>query len=63
MVALKLTMKSVYGNDLFYPSCETSKALAQFRGAKTLRAYDIEQLKRIGYSFEWVAQSPNGVSL
>tara|TARA_R110000803_G_scaffold122386_1_gene190372 strand:- start:702 stop:884 length:183 start_codon:yes stop_codon:yes gene_type:complete len=53
---IKLVVKNVYGNELVYPSCKTSERLAQFKGTKTFRASDIQQLSVLGYKVTWVAQ-------
>lgn len=52
--SIKLQIKSVYGNEMIYPACETSKTLANLTRKKTLDGRDIEMIKSLGYTIEWV---------
>jgi hypothetical protein len=44
-----LDIKNVYGNELIYPVCETSKELLKLTGKKTFNRTDINILKNLGY--------------
>lgn len=52
--SIKLQIKSVYGNEMIYPACETSKTLANLTRKKTLDNRDLEMIKSLGYVIEWV---------
>lgn len=52
---IQVTIKNVYGNDLIYPVCETSKNLADLADKRTLTHREIKIIKRLGYSIEVVA--------
>ena len=52
--SIKLQIKSVYGNEMIYPACETSKTLANLTGKKTLNRNDLEMIESLGYVIEWV---------
>lgn len=47
---IKVTIKSVYGNELIYPACETSEIFANLTRKLTLDAKDIEKIKQLGYT-------------
>jgi len=44
--------KNLYGNDLFYPSCEKAKLFASIANTKTLGVTTIVLIKKLGYDFE-----------
>jgi len=44
--------KTVYGNDLFYPVCETAEVFADISGQKTLTPYVLRRIKLLGYEIE-----------
>ena len=44
-----LKEKSVYGNTLIYPNCETSNLFAKLIGTKTLNTSDINVIRLLGY--------------
>lgn len=52
MTELTVEIKSVYGNELIYPACDTSRVLCRLMGKKTLSDNDVKQLKSIGYTFK-----------
>ena len=52
---IKVTVKSVYGNDKIYPACDKSKAFASIAGTKTLTQEVIASIKSIGFSIEVIA--------
>lgn len=43
--------KTVYGNDMIYPVCDTAKCLAMLADAKTFTTRHIEIIKALGYKF------------
>ena len=49
MLQITLKTKSVYGNDLIYPICETSKKLANLINKKTFANYDLKIIESLGY--------------
>lgn len=49
---ITVRIKNVYGTDLIYPACNTSQAIARISGRKTLKRYDIEILKGIGWTIK-----------
>lgn len=51
---IKLIQERVYGNDLAYPACETSKLLARLSGKKTFTFSTLGLLRSLGYEIEWV---------
>lgn len=46
--------KNVYGNELIYPACKTSKEFCRLQGRKTLIDTDIKILILLGYKIEHV---------
>jgi len=55
MKTIQVTIKSVYGNDLVYPVCDTAKKLVELAGRKTFTDWDIKLIKELGYKFETVS--------
>ena len=51
---LQVMVKNVYGNDLIYPACDTSKMITELTGTKTLVPHQIKILKKNGYRSESV---------
>ena len=51
---IKLQIKSVYGNELVYPACDTSKMLTRLTGKKTFDNSNLDTIKELGYIIEWV---------
>jgi hypothetical protein len=49
MLQITLKTKSVYGNDLIYPVCETSEKLAKLINKKTFANYDLKIIESLGY--------------
>jgi len=54
---LKLQLRNVFGNDYIYPMCETSKILIELTRQKTFDEAHLKTLKKLGYEFEFVAQT------
>ena len=53
---LQVVVKNVYGNDLIYPACNTTKMITELTGTKTLVPYQINILKKNGYNFEIITE-------
>jgi len=49
---ITVEQKNLYGNDLFYPSCEKAKLFASIANTKTLGVTTIVLIKKLGYDFE-----------
>ena len=47
---LKVIVKHVYGNELIYPMCKTSKVFSDIAKTKTLSIEVLKSLKSIGYT-------------
>lgn len=43
--------KTVYGNNLIYPLCDTAKCLAMLADTKTFTTRQVEIIKALGYKF------------
>ena len=61
MGTIKLIIKDVYGNRLFYPHCEKSELFAKLTKSKTLMKKDIETIKDLGYEIEYYIKLGNDV--
>ena len=55
-MTIHVQIKTVYGKELIYPCCDTSKLLVALTGAKTFTRKDIDVIKALGYSIEVVQQ-------
>ena len=53
---LQVVVKNVYGNDLIYPACNTTKMITELTGAKTLVPHQIKILKQNGYNLEIITE-------
>tara|TARA_R100001082_G_scaffold50186_1_gene27187 strand:- start:1138 stop:1320 length:183 start_codon:yes stop_codon:yes gene_type:complete len=51
MEPIQVQTKSVYGNDLMYIVSEHAEPIKALTGKKTIDNNDIEQLKKLGFSF------------
>ena len=49
---IQITIKNVYGNQLVYPKCKTSKAFADIAKTKTLSIEVLKTIAEIGYQIE-----------
>jgi len=47
---IKVKSREVYGNELFYPVCETAQAFANLTNKKTLSPYSLRIIKNLKYS-------------
>lgn len=46
---ITVQIKNVYGNEMIYPACETSREFTRLTGNKTLSRGNLEIIKRLGY--------------
>jgi hypothetical protein len=58
---LQVYVKQVYGNDMIYPSCETSKTFLKALGLKTFTATAFGAAKALGATFEFVVYPTGGI--
>ena len=49
---LIIEKKSVYGNELIYPRCETSEKFACLLNVKTFNEHQIHYIKSLGFTFK-----------
>ncbi len=49
---ITIEIKSVYGNDLFYPVCDNAKRFAELTKRKTLLESDLITIKNLGFKIE-----------
>lgn len=54
MNVVKVTIRSVYGNERIYPANETAQKFADLACQVTLRRSDIEIIKSLGFTVEVV---------
>ena len=45
-------IKNVWGKDLYYPACETSKLLCELTGKKTFSEDDMKVIMDLEYNFK-----------
>jgi hypothetical protein len=48
---LIVEVKNIYGREMVYPVCETSKLFAYLSGNRTLTPESIAIIKELGYTF------------
>lgn len=48
-MSIKLELKNVYGNELYYPRCGKAEIFAGLTGNKTLTNEAINKIKALGY--------------
>ena len=51
MEPIRVQTKSVYGNDLMYVVSDHAAPIRALTGKKTIDNNDVEQLKKLGFSF------------
>lgn len=56
-MTLKLQVKQVYGQDRVYPMNETAQKLVAMMGRKTFTPAEVQTLKDIGFTLEWIPVS------
>ena len=61
MKTIKITVKSVYGNETIYPACERAQLFAEIAGTKTLTEPTLRRIKALGY--EILVQQSYGISI
>lgn len=49
MKTIRVQIKNVYGNEVFYPACPTAQLFADVAGTKTITENTIRLLKAAGY--------------
>lgn len=54
---IEIEVKSVFGNELYYPVCSHAEAFARIANSKTLTAQTLNQISQLGY--EVVIAQPN----
>lgn len=47
---ITVTIKSVYGNQMIYPACDTARGFTDLLNTKTLTMRHIEGIKALGYA-------------
>ena len=50
-----LEKRSVYGNDLIYPSCHIANALIKLKSTKTFTKNDLNVFRALGMIVKWKA--------
>ena len=57
---IKVKIKSHYGRQHFYPSCDTSRSLAELCETKTLNTEKLKLITKMGFNVELVTENlPN----
>jgi len=59
MKTLKVIIRNVYGKDLVYPACESSKLFANLLNSQTLADGARRTIKQLGYTFEVIPEVKN----
>jgi hypothetical protein len=52
MKTIKIEMRDLYGNRVFYPACENAKAFATIAKSKTLTQDTLQKIKALGYDIQ-----------
>jgi hypothetical protein len=52
---VQISVKSVYGNTLYYPVNEAAFIFARLAGKKTFRKSDLSDMKLLGFEIEFVS--------
>jgi hypothetical protein len=47
-------LKTVYGNEVVYPACDTSRKFAELLGTKTITPHALKIIRELGYNVEAV---------
>jgi hypothetical protein len=47
-------LKTVYGNEMVYPACDTSRKFAELLGTKTITPQALKIIRELGYKVEAV---------
>lgn len=54
---IQVIIKNVYGNQLIYPKCDTSKAFSNIAKTKTLSIENLKTISSMGYHVEVVNET------
>lgn len=54
---IQVIIKNVYGNQLIYPKCDTSKAFSNIAKTKTLSIENLKTISSMGYQVEVVNEN------
>ena len=54
---IQVIIKNVYGNQLIYPKCDTSKAFSNIAKTKTLSIENLKTISQMGYQVEVVNET------
>ena len=54
---IQVVIKNVYGNQLIYPKCDTSKAFSNIAKTKTLSIENLKTISSMGYHVEVVNET------
>jgi hypothetical protein len=60
---IEIIIKNVYGNQLIYPNCDTSKAFSNIAKTKTLSIENLKTISSMGYDVEVVNETIKTYSL
>ena len=56
-MTITIKIKNVYGKELVYPVCTKGLTFARMLNRKTFNAYDIANIKELGYTLQVEAQT------
>ena len=54
---IQVIIKNVYGNQLIYPKCDTSKAFSDIAKTKTLSIENLKTISQMGYKVNVVNET------
>jgi len=54
---IQVIIKNVYGNQLIYPKCDTSKAFSDIAKTKTLSIENLKTISQMGYQVKVVNET------
>lgn len=58
---IQVYVREIYGKVIIYPQCEQAKLFCSLLGQKTLTAYNLKLIQRLGYLIEQVPTFKIGV--
>ena len=61
ILTVRVKVENHFGTERIYPMCENGKRFASIAQTKTLRRYDIETIRELGYRVE--VEQPKAVEL
>lgn len=56
-MTITIKIKNVYGKELVYPVCNKGLTFAKMLNRKTFNAYDITNIKELGYTLQVETQT------